>query len=103
MTSAGGREYLLVVASPKPVPEIEADLERLRAPEPGRPIDYARSARPRWSGCAASAASPNCERWIARRRSTPSRAFDRFRALAGRETGVQGVWVRQIVLENPGR
>ena len=32
-----------------------------------------------------------------------SRAFDRFRALAGRETGIRGVWVRQIVLENPAR
>jgi hypothetical protein len=32
-----------------------------------------------------------------------SRAFDGFRALAGRESGIQGVWIRQIVLENPRR
>ncbi|MFN8587673.1 MAG: hypothetical protein U0704_07695 [Candidatus Eisenbacteria bacterium] len=28
-------------------------------------------------------------------------AFERFRALAGREAGVRGVWVRQFTLENP--
>ena len=29
------------------------------------------------------------------------RLFDRIRALSGREQGVHGVWVRQVVLANP--
>jgi hypothetical protein len=37
--------------------------------------------------------------------AAPRRAgvVERFAALAGRETGVRGVWVRQITLENPLR
>ena len=41
VTSPGGREYLLVVASPEPVPELEAELARLPAPKPGHPVAYA--------------------------------------------------------------
>lgn len=101
VTSAGGREHVLVIASPSPIPEIEADLGRLPRAEPGRPIAYAPiggasvellrgigSMTPSSPG----AASP-----------PPTLVFDRFRALAGRESDVHGVWIRQIVLENPGR
>jgi hypothetical protein len=101
VTSAGGREYFLVVASPEPVPEIEAELERLPAPTPGHPIDYApvgHAAVERLRGVGGLAELPR----NAARPAPPSRAFERFRALAGRETGVQG-GIRQIVLENPGR
>jgi len=102
VTSAGGREYMMVVASPQPVPEIEAELGRLPAPVPGRPIEYAPVARAtveRLRGVGGVAEVPA----TAARPAVPPRAFDGFRALAGRETGVQGVWVRQIVLENPAR
>jgi hypothetical protein len=33
----------------------------------------------------------------------PSRLLERIRSLAGREEGVHGTWVRQVVLENPLR
>jgi hypothetical protein len=102
VTSPGEKEYFLVIASPEPVPELEAELERIPAPTPGRPIEYAAvgdaiverlrgvgGVEPLPSGTAPAA--------------PPPRAFDRFRALAGRETEVRGVWVRQIVLENPRR
>ena len=99
VTSAGGREYFLVVASPEPVAELEADLGRLPAPRPDRPVDYARvgeASVERLRGVGGVTALPP---------QTPaaprSRAFERFRALAGRETGVTGTWVRQVVLENP--
>jgi len=100
VTSAGGREHFLIVVSPEPLPEIEADLGRLPAAEPGRPIEYAQVGASTVevlrgvggvSPLPAGAAQP----------AARSRAFDRFRALAGRETGVSGVWTRQIVFENP--
>lgn len=100
VTSRGGREHFLVVVSPEPVAELEAELSRLAAPQPGRPVTYAtvpEGAIERLRGVGGVAKlSP-------REHAAPSSAgaFDRFRSLAGRETGVQGVWVRQIVLENP--
>jgi len=100
VTSAGGREYFLVVASPEPVAELEADLGRLPAPRPGRPVDYARvgeAAVERLRGVGGVAALPQ----QAAPATPRSRAFDDFRALAGRETGITGTWVRQVVLENP--
>ncbi|MEO5618180.1 MAG: serine/threonine-protein kinase [Candidatus Eisenbacteria bacterium] len=102
VTSAGGREHFLVVASPEPVLEIEAELDRLPAPTPGQTIDYARVgdvAVERLRGVGGVTELPP----DAARPSPTSAAFDRFRALAGRENGIRGVWVRQIVLENPRR
>jgi len=102
VTSAGGREHFLVVASPEPVPEIEAELDRLPAAAPGRPVEYARvgeEAVSRLRGVGGVVDAPEGASRPARRPA----AFDRFRALAGRESDVRGVWVRQIVLENPGR
>lgn len=101
VTSAGGREHVLVIASPEPIAEIEADLARLPRAEAGRPIAYApigAAAVEHLRGIggmapgSAGAAAPR-----------PALVFDRFRALAGRETDVRGVWVRRIVLENPGK
>jgi hypothetical protein len=90
-----------VIASREPINEIEADLARVRRAEPGRPIAYAPIGSASvehlrgiggMSASSPGAASP-----------PPSLVFDGFRALAGRESDVHGVWVRQIVLENPGR
>lgn len=82
--------------------EIEADLDRLPAPLPGRPIDYAPvgdATVERLRGVGGVAELPGG----ASRPAPTSRAFDGFRGLAGRETGIHGVWIRQIVLENPRR
>jgi len=98
----GGREYFLVVASPEPVAELEAELSRLPAPTPGKPITYAKvgdGTIELLRGVGGVSEVPSGTAAPAPR----SRAFDRFRALAARETEVSGVWVRQIVLENPGR
>ncbi len=100
VTSAGGREHFLVVVSPTPVPEIEGDLDRFPAPTPGRPIDYARvedATVERLRGVGGTTELPR----ETSRPAAPSRAFERFKSLAGRETGIQGIWVRQIVFENP--
>jgi hypothetical protein len=103
VTSAGGREHFLVVVSPEPIAEIEADLGRLPAAAPGRPIEYApvgEAAIVRLRGVGGLTELPQAKKGAAA--PAPS-GFDRFRALSGRESDVHGVWVRQIVLENPGR
>ncbi len=98
VTSRGGREHFLVVASPAPVPELEAELGKLPSPTPGHPIQYAPVGSStmehlRGVGGVSVVDGP----------VTPSRAgaLERFKALAARETGVRGIWVRQMTLENP--
>jgi serine/threonine protein kinase len=100
VTSAGGRETFLIVASPEPVAELEGSAAGLGKPEAGRPVQYAAApagaiARLRGVG-GLSPASPS-----AGAGAEAGSPLARFRALAGRETGVTGVWVREIVLTNP--
>lgn len=100
VTSAGGRETFLVVASPQPLAEIEAELGRLPAAEPGRPVEYARvgdATVERLRGVGGIVEVPA----TAAKPAPRSTAFDRFRSLAAKESDVQGVWVRAIVFENP--
>jgi len=102
VTSAGGREHFLVVASPDPVEDLESRLASLPAPAPGHPITYppvpgAAIERLRGVGGVAEVAPAGPHPSVA------SGLFDEFRALASRETGVSGVWVRQITLDNPAR
>jgi len=103
VTSRGGREYLLVVVSPKPVPELESALGQVPEAAPERTIEYARvgtQALETLRGVGGVEALPKDES-----RPTTSAAashiFDHFRALAGQESGVRGIWIRQIQLENP--
>ncbi len=99
VTSAGGRETFLVVAGPEPVPELEPGASGLSAPDPGRAVEYTGVQtgvieRLRGvGGLSEAAASPAA--------MDGGAALGRFRALAGRESGVTGLWVREIVLRNP--
>ncbi len=100
VTSRGGREHFLVIASLEPVSELEAELARLPAPTPGRAPRYAMipaASVERLRGVGGVSAVPSD--------AAPQRAgtFDRFHSLAGRERDVRGVWVRQVTLENPVR
>jgi hypothetical protein len=98
VTSAGGREHFLVVASPDPVPDLESRLPALPAPAPGRPITYPPvpgAAIERLRGVGGVAEVPSS------RPGPASGLFEEFRALASRESGVSGLWVRQITLQNP--
>lgn len=98
VTSRGGREHFMVVASLEPVPELEAELSRLPAPEPGRAPRYAAipvASMERLRGVGGVSSVPG---------HTPAHragVFDRLGTLAGRERQVSGVWVRQVTLENP--
>lgn len=98
VTSRGGREHFLIVAGTEPLPEIEAELARLPAVTPDRTVRYARvgaATMERLRGVGGVAPVPATP--------TPRRAgaFERFEALAGRETVTRPVWVRRITLRNP--
>jgi hypothetical protein len=101
VTSRGGREHLLVMASPEPDAALEAELSRVPAATPGHPVSTTRL----------EPATVEHLRGIGGVSEVPARAapvgpsgvFDRVRSLAGREQGVRGAWVRQIVLANPMR
>jgi serine/threonine protein kinase len=98
VTSRGGREHFLVVASRKPVADIERDLKRLPEAKPGRPILYASvdtSTVERLRGVGGVAPLP------AGTSPPGGSAFESFQVLAGRERVVQDIWVRKITLENP--
>jgi Protein kinase domain/Domain of unknown function (DUF4384) len=100
VTSRGGREHFLVVASPEPVAALEAELGRIPDAEPGRHVrdEPAPATSPDpmrgVGGIAPLGADPG-----------PRRAgtLERFARLAGRETGVSGTWVREVTLLNPPR
>jgi serine/threonine protein kinase len=101
VTSRGGREHLLVVANPEPVAELEAEVSRLPAPVPNAPVHDPRIGantieRLRGMGGVTEVPSPGPA-------SDPSGLLEHIRSLAGREQGVHGTWVRQVVLENPLR
>lgn len=98
VTSRGGREHFLVVASPEPVADIEAELQRLPDARPGRPIRYAAVAPATVERLRGVGGVTPLPQDAAPRRTG---AFERFQGLAGRETVTQGVWMRKITLENP--
>ncbi len=102
VTSAGGRETFLVVASPEPLAELEDGAAGLAAPAAGRPVRYTAAppgALERLRGVGGLAPLPSAPPPGGAAAGAP---LARFRALAGRESGVTGVWVREIVLRNPG-
>jgi hypothetical protein len=100
VTSRGGREHILVVASPDPVRDLEAELAKLPAASPDRPVAYAKVPPPVMERLRGVGGLVAIEGEPTRRRSG---ALDRIAALAGREHNVTGVWVRRVTLENPLR
>lgn len=103
VTSAGGREHFLVVASPEALSEVERALAALPAPERGRrpgeaPVRLSPEIVRRLRGVGGFELGPAPADSVAARP-----LFAVVRRLAGRESGVRGVWFRQISLENPGK
>jgi hypothetical protein len=100
VTSAGGRERFLVVASPRPIAEIETEIASLPAADLERPLGAAPlppQTMHRLRGVGGLA-----ERTTARSAEAPVRRLSELAAALreGAET-IRGVWVRQIELENP--
>lgn len=102
VTSAGGREHFLVVASPKSLPDLERVIAALPPPIRGRPVE--------------PAAIPLSRENVGQLRGiggyevdSPAGLdpavrplFELVRNLAGKESRVHGVWMRQMSLTNPG-
>jgi serine/threonine-protein kinase len=98
VTTAGGREHFLIVASPKRLVEFESEVLGLDRPQEGR-LQYPQvsdTAKVRLRGVGGFRKQPVPGEIVA-----PSRLFDLASRLGVRPEAVQGVWVRQIDFENP--
>lgn len=100
VSSAGGTEHLLIVASPDPLSGFEQTLAALPAPRqpeatPAIPLDQEALRNLRGIGHLLMA-QPNAEPGVART------AFEMARSLAAGPERSSGVWIRQIDLINPG-
>lgn len=98
VTSAGGREHFLVMASPRPSPEFEAIFATLPQPAFGRPVlaeplsAGGRSVLRGVGGLTASSIPVNQQLRLLPEFSTP---------LGAAEEVAEGVWIRQVTFENP--
>jgi hypothetical protein len=93
--SPGGREHLLVLASPTRLIEFEAEMNNLaRAGQSAVPIPETTIARLR--GIGGLADSP-----AASDGKPAERLFEMAKKIAARSEVVKGIWVRTIELENP--
>lgn len=99
VTSRGGREHFLVIATPAPLTDLDRRLATLPRAEPGRPIRYATVPAPALDRLRGVGGVSD----VAPVRPARGDVFEQFRTLSSREFGVRGVWVRQITLENPLR
>ena len=97
--SPGGREHLLVLASPTRLVEYEAEMARLA--RPGQvAVALSNTARVHLRGLGKLTESAP-----AKTTTTPSagRLFDMAARLASGSQSVSGVWIRRMDLENPRR
>ncbi|HZI93151.1 MAG TPA: DUF4384 domain-containing protein [Patescibacteria group bacterium] len=93
--SPGGREHLMVVASPTRLIEFEAEMNSLAKPgQMAVPIPERAKVRLRGIGGLEQAPSPVTG-------ESAQRLFDMAERLASRSETVTGVWMRRIDLENP--
>jgi serine/threonine protein kinase len=100
VTSAGGREHFLIVASPEPLGPLEAVFASLPKAEAGRPVV---AAAPVPSGVMGQLRGIG---GLAERSTPSTMQADVFKSAAtlGRAPeSVTGPWIRQLTLENPGR
>jgi hypothetical protein len=96
VTSQGGRERFLLVASPQPVPEVEAEIAALERPQFGQlvatPLETGVLERIRGLGGLASGS--------ARSPSEPGRLARLAQRLTAQPEIAHGAWIRQFELEN---
>jgi hypothetical protein len=101
VTSSGGREHFLMIASPKRLTEFEAETVGLIRPQTGRPLQYAPltpEAKEHLRGVAGLVTGPRLPQSGSR-----SHLFDLAETLASRSEVIQGTWVRRLDLDNPIR
>jgi serine/threonine-protein kinase len=97
VTTRGGTEHLLLLASPERLAEFEAEMSKLpRAGDAETAVEIPETAKTVLRGIGGLAE--------ARRRApegTAGRLFEMADEMAGRSEKVEGAWVRRIVLKNP--
>jgi serine/threonine-protein kinase len=96
VNSAGGREHFIVLAGPKPLSDFDAEMSRLELPSMDRlAVAVPPALRERLRGIGglveAEDAAPDS-----------GRLFEMARRLSGQAETVEGVWLREIQLLNPG-
>ena len=98
INSAGGREHVLILASPERQIELEAELAKLPRPAPGalaQALPGGTTVRLRgMGGLVEGAAAAPVE-------APAERLFDMAESLAGGAQVTRGAWLRRIELENP--
>lgn len=95
--SAGGREHLLVLASPERLADFEKDMEGLARPgQLGFAIPEQAKIRLRGIGGLAHSTAPA-------KAKSAAHLFELAERLAARSEVVRGVWLRRIDLDNPPR
>lgn len=94
VTSQGGREHFLLVASPEPLRDVEAELASLDVPRLGQPVQASAGVISRLRGLGGLSADPPGKT------TAPSRLAQLARRLASHPETVRGAWIRQIDLEN---
>jgi hypothetical protein len=100
VTSVGGREHFLVVASPEPLDALEAVFAALPRPEPGRPVA---SAAPLSNDTVRQLRGIG---GLVSRQAVQEPPSDLLRSAVALSAGlesVKGPWLRQFTLENPSR
>jgi hypothetical protein len=98
VSSSGGREHILIIASPAPLADLESELGTAPVPQDAPLFASLRSeAAERLRGIGEFAVRP-----AGRLPAKSQRLFDRAKALAGKAEQARGLWIRQIDLENPG-
>src|SRR6185503_603724 len=99
VTTAGGREHVVVIVSPTRSAMFERMFASLPSPVLNRPVEYpklssaALSALRSVGGLAVTPQQPDNPQL----RATPGFAIP----LTGKEETTQGVWIRQATFENP--
>jgi len=97
VTSAGGREQFVVLASPEPLVEFEAELAKLPRPRPGAgAVPVPEGTMMRLRGIGGLTKSPGSEP-----DGSADRLFEMAHRLSGGAERVEGVWMREIELLNP--
>lgn len=96
--SAGGRERLIVLASPEPLIGFEAEMARLARPRSNAaalPVPEQARVRLRGIGSLVETDEPGPS-------GSAESLFEMARELAAGPEMVEGVWLREIELDNPG-
>jgi hypothetical protein len=99
VTSPGGREHFLVVASPERLVDFEQESLAMNRAEPNQPIQYAplgAKAMARLRGVAGIVSAP-----APRESKATDTLFQSAGVLVAGPESVRGVWIRRIELENP--